>query len=116
MCAASSKHCTDGAARRLPADAALQAQGQIRCASDSKSGACSQPLQAICTGFLAQSGVSIAGDQNKLCACLVDEAQKQLTREDMEAFSQAMSGGQQPPPEVLQKTMNVATVCLTQAR
>lgn len=74
------------------------------------------PLQEICTGFLAQSGAGVAGDQNKLCACLVAETQRQLTRQEMEAYNRAASSGAPPPAAVMQKVMGVATTCLTQAR
>ncbi|MGE3332248.1 MAG: hypothetical protein AB7I36_01290 [Rhodospirillaceae bacterium] len=74
------------------------------------------PLQEICTGFLAQSGAGVAGDQQKLCSCLVTETQKQLTRQEMEIYHQAMTSGGQPPPAVMEKVVGVATVCLTQAR
>ncbi|MGE3474285.1 MAG: hypothetical protein AB7H70_00615 [Rhodospirillaceae bacterium] len=74
------------------------------------------PLQEICTGFLAQSGAGVSGDQQKLCSCLVAETQKQLTRQEMEIYHQAMTSGGQPPPAVMEKVVGVATVCLTQAR
>ncbi len=74
------------------------------------------PLQEICTGFLAQSGAGIAGDHTRLCACLVGETQKRLTRDEMIAYDKANSSGQPPPPEVMQKVMGIATTCLTQAR
>jgi len=74
------------------------------------------PLQEICTGFLAQSGAGVAGDQQKLCSCLVTETQKQLTRQEMEIYHQAMTSGGQPPPAIMEKVVGVATVCLTQAR
>jgi hypothetical protein len=74
------------------------------------------PLQEICTGFLAQSGAGIAGDQQKLCACLVTETQKQLTRQEMDIYHRAASRGEAPPAAIMQKVMGVATACLTQAR
>lgn len=74
------------------------------------------PLQEICTGFLAQSGAGIAGDHTRLCTCLVTETQKRLTREEMVAYDKANQTGQQPPAEVMQKVMGIATTCLTQAR
>lgn len=74
------------------------------------------PLQEICTGFLAQSGAGIAGDQQKLCSCLIAETQKQLTRQEMEIYRKATSSGEAPPPGIMQKVMGVATVCLTQSR
>lgn len=74
------------------------------------------PLQEICTSFLAQSGAGIAGNHTRLCTCLVTETQKRLTREEMVAYDKANQTGQQPPPEVMQKVMGIATTCLTQAR
>ncbi len=74
------------------------------------------PLQEICTGFLAQSGAGVSGDRQKLCSCLVTETQKQLTRQEMELYHQAMTSGGQPPPAIMEKVVDVATVCLTQAR
>lgn len=74
------------------------------------------PLKEICTGFLAQSGAGIAGDQAKLCTCLVDETQKRLTREEMEIYNRATTTGAQPPPAIMEKVVGIATACLTQAR
>lgn len=74
----------------------------------------SDPLRDICTGFLAQSGAGISGDQAKLCACLVGETQKQLTRAEMEAYNKASASGAQPPPAIMRKVMGIATLCLTQ--
>ena len=74
------------------------------------------PLKEICTGFLAQSGVGVSGDQNKLCACLVAETQKRLTRREMEIYEKAVDSGTQPPPAVTEKVLGIATACLTQAR
>jgi hypothetical protein len=78
--------------------------------------AAKDPLQEICTGFLAQSGAGVSGDQQKLCSCLVAETQKQLTRQEMEIYHKAMTSGGQPPPAIMEKVVGVATVCLTQAR
>jgi len=72
------------------------------------------PLMEICTGFLAQSGGGIAGDQAKLCSCLVGETQRQLTRQEMEIYQKATSSGAQPPPAIMQKVIGIATLCLTQ--
>ncbi len=74
------------------------------------------PLQEICTGFIAQSGAGIAGDPTRLCTCLVTETQKRLTREEMVAYDKANQSGQAPPPAVMQKVIGIATTCLTQAR
>ncbi|MGE4062568.1 MAG: hypothetical protein AB7E79_04290 [Rhodospirillaceae bacterium] len=74
------------------------------------------PLKEICTGFLAQSGAGISGDQYKLCACLVAETQKRLTRQEMEIYDKAVSSATQPPPAIMEKVMGIATTCLTQAR
>lgn len=74
------------------------------------------PLHDICSGFLAQSGQGVAGDQAKLCGCLVEQTQSQLTRPEMEAYAAATQNGQQPPPAVMQKVMNVAVQCLNAAR
>ncbi|MCC6912975.1 MAG: hypothetical protein IT566_04680 [Rhodospirillaceae bacterium] len=74
------------------------------------------PLQEICTGFLAQSGAGVSGDRQKLCSCLVAETQKRLTRKEMEIYHQAMASGGEPPPAIMEKVVGVATVCLTQAR
>lgn len=79
-------------------------------------GSASDPLQDICTGFLAQSGAGVAGDQARLCTCLVGETQKQLTRDEMLTYSNATQSGQQPPPAIVQKVVAIATMCLTQAR
>jgi hypothetical protein len=72
------------------------------------------PLKEICTGFLAQSGAGVSGDQAKLCTCLVGETQKQLTRQEMEIYNKATSSGAQPPAAIMQKVMGIATLCLTQ--
>lgn len=72
------------------------------------------PLQEICTGFLAQSGAGVSGDPAKLCTCLVTETQKRLTLEEMVAYHSATSMGREPPPAVMQKVMAIATQCLTQ--
>lgn len=74
------------------------------------------PLKEICTGFLQQGGAGIAGDHERLCTCLVTETQRQLTREEMVAYSRATETGQQPPPAVMQKVLGIATTCLTQAK
>jgi hypothetical protein len=74
------------------------------------------PLQEICSGFLAQGGGSVTGDHAKLCSCLVGETQKQLTRQEMEAYNKAATTGQPPPPAIMEKVIGVATLCLTQSR
>ena len=74
------------------------------------------PLQEICSSFLAQGGGSVSGDHAKLCSCLVGETQKQLTRQEMEAYNKAATTGQPPPPAVMDKVIGVATLCLTQSR
>lgn len=73
------------------------------------------PLLEICTGFLAQSGAGVSGDQAKLCTCLVSETQKRLTRQEMEIYNKATTSGAQPPPAVMEKVLGIATTCLTQA-
>jgi hypothetical protein len=70
------------------------------------------PLKDICTGFLAQSGAGVAGDQAKLCTCLVAETQKQLSRQEMEVYDKAASTGAPPPPAIMQKVMGIAALCL----
>ena len=74
------------------------------------------PLQEICTGFLNQGGASVGGDHARLCTCLVGETQKRLTRQEMEIYNKAATTGQEPPPEIMQKLVAIATLCLTQAR
>ncbi|MEQ9448685.1 MAG: hypothetical protein RLN70_07210 [Rhodospirillaceae bacterium] len=78
--------------------------------------ASSDPLMGICSGFLAQSGQSVSGDTQKLCSCLTRETQGQLTRAEMQAYSQATASGRPPPERVMQKVMNIATQCLGEAR
>jgi len=73
------------------------------------------PLRDICTGFLQQGGGSVAGDQQKLCTCLVAQTQKQLTHDEMVAYHAAAVTGQPPPPAIMQKVVGIATLCLTQA-
>jgi hypothetical protein len=73
------------------------------------------PLEEICTGFMDQSGQGISGDRNKLCTCLVRETQSRLTRGEMEAYAKASEAGQQPPPQVMEKVVGIATMCLTDA-
>ena len=74
------------------------------------------PLQEICTGFLAQSGAGVGGDHARLCTCLVGETQKQLTRQEMEIDNKATSSGTEPPAAIMQKVVGIATMCLTQSR
>ena len=75
--------------------------------------AAANPLQQICTGFLAESGQGVSGDANKLCTCLVRETQSRLTTAEMEAYSKAAQDGQQPPQAVMEKVIGIATACLT---
>jgi hypothetical protein len=74
------------------------------------------PLNEICSGFLEQSGQGVSGDQAKLCGCLVERTQSQLTRPEMQAYAAASQNGQQPPPAVMEKVMNIAVQCLSAAR
>jgi hypothetical protein len=74
------------------------------------------PLKDICTGFLEQGGQGVAGDRNKLCTCLVEQTQSRLTQQEMMIYSKAAETGQPPPPAVMDKVINIATVCLTTAR
>lgn len=71
------------------------------------------PLKEICTGFLAQSGQGVSGDQNKLCTCLVTQTQARLTRQEMEIYNKASSTGQAPPPAIMDKVVGIATTCLS---
>jgi hypothetical protein len=71
------------------------------------------PLQDICTGFMEQSGQAVSGDRNKLCSCLVRETKARLTPKEMEAYNKASETGQPPPPAIMQKVIDVATVCLS---
>ena len=73
------------------------------------------PLQDICTGFLAQSGQGISGDRNRLCVCLSRETKIRLTEPEMKAYARAAETGQPPPDAVMQKVMGIATACLTEA-
>lgn len=74
------------------------------------------PLKEICTGFLEQGGTGVSGDRNKLCTCLVRETQTQLTQQEMVIYSKAAETGQAPPPAIMNKVVNIATICLTAAR
>jgi len=74
------------------------------------------PLKDICTSFMDQSGQGVSGDRNKLCSCLVQQTQARLTRQEMEIYAKAGATGQQPPPAIMQKVIEVATTCLTQAQ
>lgn len=91
--------------------AAVPAAGQ-----QPRPGQSGDPLQEICTGFMDQSGHSVAGDRNKLCACLVRETKARLTVKEMEIYSKAGEAGQPPPTAIMEKVMGVATTCLTAAR
>jgi hypothetical protein len=76
----------------------------------------SDPLVDICTGFLAQSGQGVSGDVKRLCTCLTRETQSQLTRREMELYSQATSQGRAPPDTIMQKVLGIATRCLAEAQ
>jgi hypothetical protein len=75
----------------------------------------SDPLQEICTGFLAQSGQGVSGDRNRLCVCLSRETKSRLTEPEMKAYARAAETGQPPPDAIMQKVMGIATACLTEA-
>jgi len=47
---------------------------------------------------------------------LVERTQSQLTRPEMQAYAAASQNGQQPPPAVMEKVMNIAVQCLSAAR
>ena len=74
------------------------------------------PLQAICTGFLDQSGQGVAGNRDRLCSCLARETKGRLTEAEMKAYNRASQSGQAPSEAVMQKVLGIATYCLTQAR
>jgi hypothetical protein len=82
-------------------------------AQQSPSQAPNDPLQSLCSGFLEQSGQSVSGNANKLCACLVRETKARLTPQEMAVYSRASETGQTPPPSVMEKVIAVATTCLT---
>ncbi len=71
------------------------------------------PLQEMCLGFLEESAQGISGDRSKLCTCLVREVQARMTAKEMEAYNKSAVNGQQPPPEVMEKVVGIATACLT---
>ncbi len=74
------------------------------------------PLKEICTGFLEQGGAGVSGDRNKLCTCLVRETQGRLTQQEMVLYGKAAETGQPPPPAIMNKVVEIATMCLTAAR
>ncbi len=74
------------------------------------------PLKEICTGFLEQGGAGVSGDRNKLCTCLVRETQARLTQQEMVLYSKAAETGQAPPPAIMNKVVDIATMCLTSGR
>ena len=75
--------------------------------------ASSDPLKDICTSFLEQGGQGVSGNRDNLCTCLVRETQSRLTRQEMEIYSKAGTTGQEPPPEIMNKVIGIATACLS---
>ncbi|TAL01826.1 MAG: hypothetical protein EPO08_09050 [Rhodospirillaceae bacterium] len=84
--------------------------------SSSAGGAASNPMLAICSGFLAQGAGSVSGDKSKLCNCLVRDTSTKLSTSDMEAYAQASLNSQTPPKDVMDKVMAIATSCLQEAQ
>ncbi len=74
--------------------------------------ASSDPLKEICTGFLEQGGQGVSGNRDNLCTCLVRETKARLTEREMIIYNKAGETGQQPPPEVMNKVIGIATDCL----
>ncbi|MDX2222178.1 MAG: hypothetical protein SFV21_05490 [Rhodospirillaceae bacterium] len=74
------------------------------------------PLMGICSGFLAQPGVAISADANRLCTCLVREVKAGLSRAEMETYDRANAAGQPLPAALQGKITGIAVQCLGEAK
>ena len=74
------------------------------------------PIQAICSGFLAENSAGVSADKVKLCSCLVRETKSRLSVDEMKSYSQANLNGQAPSDAVMQKVIAIAQTCLTEAK
>ena len=76
----------------------------------------SDPLAAICQGFLSTSGLPAPGNSNVLCGCLVREVQSNLSVAEMQAYQGATQAGRPPPSGVENKVATIAVRCLSEAQ
>lgn len=76
----------------------------------------SDPLAAICHGFLSSSGLPSPGNANILCKCLVEEVQANLTTAEMQAYQSATNSGRSAPAAVEAKVSAIAVNCLRRAQ
>ena len=74
------------------------------------------PLHDICSGFVSQNNLTISGDVQRLCTCLVREVKGKLSTAEMEVYDKNTSAAQ-PLPQALQaKISGIALQCLTEAK
>ncbi len=76
----------------------------------------SDPLAAICQGFLSSSGLPAPGNSSVLCGCLVREVQTNLTVAEMQSYQNATAAGRALPPDVQNKITSIAARCLNAAK
>jgi hypothetical protein len=74
------------------------------------------PLQEICAGFLEQNSLSISGDAQRLCTCLVREVQAKLSRGEMETYDSYNAAAKPLPPALQNKISGIAVQCLGEAK
>ncbi|MBL8643384.1 MAG: hypothetical protein JNK21_05580 [Rhodospirillaceae bacterium] len=73
-------------------------------------------LLEICSGFLEQNRLTISGDAQRLCTCLVREVQGKLSRGEMETYDSYAAAAKPLPGALQNKISGIAVQCLTEAK